>query len=179
MVPPAGFEPAHTAPEADALSPELRGPRDDQKGSSGAAAQGAATSLDRMTTTLGRVLVVDDSDVIRQLITMNLELEGFEVVTAADGQEALDKVVNVDPDVVTLDVVMPRLDGFRTAERLRADPRTRHLRIMMVSACAQESDKRRGHSIGVDAYLTKPFDPAELVRTVHRLVEEGARGAVE
>ncbi len=90
-----------------------------------------------MTSGPGRVLVVDDSDVIRQLITVNLVLEGFEVETASDGQEALDKVLEVAPDVVTLDVVMPRLDGFRTAERLRSDPRTRHIRLMMVSACAQ------------------------------------------
>ncbi len=128
-----------------------------------------------MTSGPGRVLVVDDSDVIRQLITVNLVLEGFEVETASDGQEALDKVLEVAPDVVTLDVVMPRLDGFRTAERLRSDPRTRHIRLMMVSACAQESDLRRGQSIGVDAYLTKPFDPSELVRTVRALVEAGAR----
>ncbi len=125
----------------------------------------------------GRVLVVDDSDTIRTLITMNLELEGFEVVTASDGQEALDKVIDVGPDVVTLDVVMPRMDGFRTAERLLADPRTRHLRVMIVSACAQESDRRRGEAIGVDAYLTKPFDPGELVATVRRLAEAGPRPA--
>ncbi len=130
-----------------------------------------------MSTGPGRVLVVDDSDTIRTLITMNLELEGFEVVTASDGQEALDKVIDVGPDVVTLDVVMPRMDGFRTAERLLADPRTRHLRVMIVSACAQESDRRRGEAIGVDAYLTKPFDPGELVATVRRLAEAGPRPA--
>ena len=71
-----------------------------------------------------RVLVVDDSDVIRTLITVNLELEGFEVVQAVDGQDALDKVLDVRPDVITIDVKMPRLDGFDTVERLRADPRT-------------------------------------------------------
>src|SRR4051812_49751831 len=72
----------------------------------------------------GRVLVVDDNKVIRQLIRVNLELEGFEVVTAADGAECLDVIDQVRPDVVTLDVVMPRLDGLRTAARLRADART-------------------------------------------------------
>jgi CheY-like chemotaxis protein len=122
----------------------------------------------------GRVLVVDDSDVIRQLITMNLELEGFEVVTAVDGQDALDKIHDVAPDVVTIDVVMPRLDGFDTVERLRADPRTRHLKVAMVTACAQEADLRRGDEVGVDAYLTKPFDPETLVRTVLDLVARKA-----
>ena len=116
-----------------------------------------------------RVLVVDDSDVIRTLISVNLELEGFEVVTAVDGQDALDKVHEVAPDVVTIDVVMPRLNGFDTVARLRADPRTRHLKIAMVTACAQESDIRKGHAVGVDAYVTKPFDPDTLVRTVREL----------
>ena len=129
-----------------------------------------------MTDAAGRVLVVDDNAVIRELITVNLELEGFEVVTAVDGQDAVDRVVEVAPDVVTLDVVMPRLDGFRTAERLRADPGTASLKIVMVTAAAQAADRRRGAEIGVDAYLTKPFDPAELVQTVRRLAEEARAG---
>ena len=117
-----------------------------------------------------RVLVVDDSEVIRTLISVNLELEGFEVVTAVDGQDALDMIYDVAPDVVTIDVVMPRLDGFDTVARLRADPRTSHLKIAMVTACAQESDIRRGNTVGVDAYVTKPFDPDTLVRTVRDLI---------
>jgi CheY-like chemotaxis protein len=120
----------------------------------------------------GRVLVVDDSDVIRTLIAVNLELEGFEVVQAVDGQDALDKVIDVRPDVMTIDVKMPRLDGFDTVERMRADPRTHDLKIAMVTACAQESDLRRGDEVGVDAYVTKPFDPSTLVRTVRDLVQQ-------
>ena len=123
---------------------------------------------------LVRVLVVDDSEVIRQLITMNLELEGFEVITAVDGQDALDKVLEVQPDVVTIDVRMPRLDGLDTVARLRADPRTSAVKIAMVSACAQEIDLRRGETVGVDAYLTKPFDPDALVRTIRDLVAREA-----
>ena len=118
---------------------------------------------------MARVLVVDDTDNIRDLIVMNLTLEGFEVVTAVDGVDALEKVIEAAPDVITLDVVMPRLDGFATAQRLREDPRTAHLPIAIVSACAQESDLRRGREIGVDAYVTKPFDPEELVRLVRQL----------
>ncbi|WP_261989185.1 response regulator [Streptomyces sp. uw30] len=118
----------------------------------------------------GRVLVVDDNKVIRQLIRVNLELEGLEVVTAADGAECLDVVHQVRPDVVTLDVVMPRLDGLRTAAMLRADPRTRDLPLAIVSACTQyEVDG--GLDIGVDAFLAKPFEPAELISLVRRLIE--------
>jgi CheY-like chemotaxis protein len=116
-----------------------------------------------------RVLVVDDDDVIRQLITVNLALEGFEVATAADGVECLERVREIAPDVVTLDVMMPRLDGYATAERLRADPATRHVPIVLVSARAQERDVARGEVIGVDAYLTKPFDPEELVALIRQL----------
>lgn len=127
-----------------------------------------------MTDRPGRVLVVDDSDVIRQLICVNLELEGFEVVTAVDGQDALDKIHEAAPDVMTIDVRMPRLDGFDTVARLRADPRTSGLKVAMVTACAQESDIVRGREVGVDAYVTKPFDPATLVRTVRDLVDRPA-----
>ena len=75
------------------------------------------------------------------------------------------------PDVVTLDVMMPRLDGWQTAERLRSDPDFADVRIVLLSARAQEADIERGDTIGVDAYLTKPFDPDDLVATVRRLAE--------
>jgi CheY-like chemotaxis protein len=113
--------------------------------------------------------VVDDDDVIRQLITVNLELEGFDVTTAFDGQDCLDKVKDVKPDVVTLDIMMPRLDGWEAASRLRADPDTAGIKVVLLSARAQEADLQRGTRIGVDAYLTKPFDPDELIATVRRL----------
>jgi DNA-binding response OmpR family regulator len=119
-----------------------------------------------------RVLVVDDDEVIRQLITVNLELEGFDVHTAVDGQDCLDKIKEVAPDVVTLDVMMPRLDGWETAARLRRDPDLDSVRVILLSARAQEADVERGSRIGVDAYLTKPFDPDDLVATVRRLGDE-------
>ncbi|MFD0166480.1 response regulator [Streptomyces decoyicus] len=132
----------------------------------------------------GRILVVDDNKVIRQLIRVNLELEGFEVVTAADGAECLDVVHQVRPDVVTLDVVMPRLNGLHTAARLRSDPRTWDIPIAIVSACTQ-GEVDNGESVGVDAFLAKPFEPTDLVRTVGMLVREarqrqrGAAGGAE
>jgi len=122
-----------------------------------------------MSSSLGRVLVVDDDDVIRQLITVNLELEGFEVATAVDGQDCLDKVKQVDPDVITLDIMMPRMDGWEAASRLRADADTADIKVVLLSARAQEADLARGNRIGVDAYLTKPFDPDELIDVVRRL----------
>ena len=119
-----------------------------------------------------RVLVVDDDAVIRQLICLNLELEGFEVHTAVDGLDAIDKVRELHPDVVTLDIMMPNLDGWETAARLRDDPETAYVKVVLLSARAQEADRRRGQGLGVDGYLTKPFDPDELVEEVRRLAGE-------
>jgi CheY-like chemotaxis protein len=135
---------------------------------------GCRVSLAAMVERRVRVLVVDDSEVIRTLITVNLELEGFEVHQAVDGQDALDRIHEIAPDVMTIDVVMPRLDGFTTVARLRADPRTCDLKIAMVSASAQDADLAKGQRVGVDAYVTKPFDPDSLVRTVRELVERQA-----
>jgi CheY-like chemotaxis protein len=183
VAPPAGFEPAPPAPEAGALSPELRGPkvagerlsadlvstgrRDDrQEPPHGVRSGGTVTSV---TARRPKVLVVDDISVIRDLIRVNLELEGFEVITAHDGQECLARVSEVEPAVITLDVTMPRLGGFETARRLKANAATRHIPILMVTAAAQATDLRKGEAAGVDGYLTKPFDPAELVDVVTAL----------
>ncbi|MFI1107924.1 response regulator [Streptomyces physcomitrii] len=127
----------------------------------------------------GRVLVVDDNKVIRQLIRVNLELEGFEVVTASDGAECLEVVHEVRPDVVTLDVVMPRLDGISTAACLHADPRTRKLPIAMVTSCTRY-EVERDLQFGIDAFVPKPFEPSELVEVVKRLLTpEGGYDAGE
>lgn len=122
---------------------------------------------------IGRVLVVDDSEVIRDLIAVNLQLEGLEVMTCADGEEALAMVAKRRPDVITLDVVMPRLGGFETAERLRADPDTAQIPLVIVTGRASTADLARAEAVGADGYLTKPFEPAELVTLVSRLADEG------
>ena len=120
-----------------------------------------------------RVLVVDDSAAIRALIVVNLELEGYDVRTAVDGLQALDVVREWRPDVITLDVVMPRLDGFETLERLRGDPGTAEIPVVVVTGRAQAADRARGEALGADAYVSKPFEPAELVSVVGRLAISG------
>jgi CheY-like chemotaxis protein len=177
--PPVGFEPTHPAPEAGALSPELWGPGDVERLPASRCRCDIPTcrtheatrrgSLARVTQGLGRVLVVDDDEVIRQLIAVNLTLEGFDVATAIDGQDCLDKVQAIDPDVITLDVMMPRLDGWETAVQLRKAPRTAHIKVVLITARAQEDDITRGTNVGADAYLTKPFDPGEMIRVVREL----------
>jgi CheY-like chemotaxis protein len=131
-------------------------------------------TLARVAQALGRVLVVDDDEVIRQLIAVNLTLEGFDVATAVDGQDCLDKVTAIGPDVITLDVMMPRLDGWVTAMELRKNPETSHVKVVLITARAQDDDRNRGEQIGVDAYLTKPFDPAEMIRIVRELAGAAA-----
>ncbi|TMK18558.1 MAG: response regulator [Actinobacteria bacterium] len=118
-----------------------------------------------------RVLVVDDDRVIQQLLQVNLELEGYDVVaTASDGNEALDKVASLKPDLVILDIMMPKMDGLEVTRRLKAQPKLAKIPIILLSARAQDLDIREGLDIGADAYLTKPFDPVELLEVVGRLL---------
>lgn len=117
-----------------------------------------------------KILVVDDTPSIRFLIRTNLELEGYIVREAVDGQDCLDQVAEAVPDLITIDVVMPRRDGVSTVTALRADPRTAGVPIVMVSTQGQQADIRRGTEAGVDAYVVKPFDPDELVAVVRRLL---------
>ena len=116
-----------------------------------------------------RALVVDDSAVIRELIAVNLQLEGFEVTMAGDGETAVELARATLPDVITLDVMMPRMSGFEAVERLRAEPETAGIPVVMVTGRAQAADLARGDELGADAYLTKPFEPAELIEVVTRL----------
>jgi CheY-like chemotaxis protein len=116
-----------------------------------------------------RVLVVDDDAAVRELITVNLELAGFEVASAEDGVAALAAVDAFGPDLVTLDVMMPRLGGFETLERLRADPRTASIPVVMVTSRTRAADRARAEELEVAAYVTKPFEPGELVEVISRL----------
>lgn len=128
-----------------------------------------------MTQPRPRVLVVDDEDVIRQILVINFELDGFEVCEAADGLEALERARSFRPDVVILDVMMPRLDGWATARRLRSDAVTAGAGIVFVSARVRPADVAKGRALGAQAYITKPFDPEDVVDTARRLCE--GRGA--
>ena len=120
------------------------------------------------------VLVVDDTPSIRFLIRTNLELAGFEVTEAVDGVDCLDWLARAGPlpDVITVDVMMPRLDGIATVTAIRADPRTRGIGIVMVTTQGQAADIQRATQAGVDAYITKPFDPDFLIETVRDVISK-------
>lgn len=118
-----------------------------------------------------RVLVVDDDRVIQQLLEVNLELEGYVVAgTASDGNEAIAMAAELKPDLILLDIMMPKLDGLEVCRRLKGDPKMAKIPIVLLSARAQDFDIREGLEIGADAYLTKPFDPVELLDVVGRLL---------
>jgi DNA-binding response OmpR family regulator len=120
-----------------------------------------------------RILVVDDDQVIQQLLKVNLELEGYQVAVASDGEEALDLFGGFQPQLVLLDIMMPKLDGWEVARQLR-DREGGPVPIVLLSARAQESDVQKGNDLGVAAYVTKPFDPIQLLDLVAGLLTEGA-----
>lgn len=119
-----------------------------------------------------KILAVDDERHIVRLIQVNLERAGYEVITAYDGREALKKIDEERPDMVVLDVMMPYMDGLETLKLIRANPDTRDMPVIMLTAKAQDQDVFRGYSHGVDIYLTKPFNPMELLTFVKRIFTE-------
>jgi CheY-like chemotaxis protein len=119
-----------------------------------------------------RVLVADDDPIILRLLEVNLGLEGFLVETASRGEDAVRRAREGKPDVIVLDVMMPGMSGYEVAEQLKGDPETLSIPVVFLSARAQDDDRRRGQELGVAAYITKPFDPAELVEVVRRLATE-------
>ena len=118
-----------------------------------------------------RILVVDDERHIVRLVQVNLERAGYQIVTAFDGREALEKVESEHPDLVILDVMMPYMDGFEVLQTLRKNPATSTLPVIMLTAKAQDADIFRGWQAGVDSYLTKPFNPMELLGFVRRILD--------
>ena len=118
-----------------------------------------------------RILVVDDDPVILRLIEVNLDLEGFEVVTANRGEDAIAKAGKAKPDLILLDLMMPEMSGWELAERLQENETTARVPIVFLSARTQDEDRRRGEELGVAGYVTKPFDPADLVATIRKLTK--------
>jgi CheY-like chemotaxis protein len=118
------------------------------------------------------ILVVDDDPVIQKLLAVNFEMEGYHVVTASDGEEALDRVAAERPAVV-LDVMMPKVDGIEVLRRIKASPITANTPVLLLSAKAQAQDIDDGMAAGADFYLTKPFEPLDLLDRVAWLLRGG------
>lgn len=117
-----------------------------------------------------RILIADDDPVIIKLLQVNLEMEGYEVVTAEDGQVAVEKATAETPDLIILDIMMPRMDGWTARGELLKLPKVKDVPVIFLSARAQQADVRKGYEAGVAEYVTKPFDPIDLLEVVEKVL---------
>jgi CheY-like chemotaxis protein len=118
-----------------------------------------------------KILIVDDEPVIIELLQVNLKLEGYDIVTAADGQEALEKAAAERPDLIILDIMMPKMDGWTALAELLKDPSTADVPVIFLTARAQQADLKRGQESNVAAYITKPFEPSELISIIQQIFD--------
>jgi CheY-like chemotaxis protein len=118
-----------------------------------------------------KVLICDDDPVILRLLQVNLEIEGYDVVIAHHGEEAVTMALAEAPDLIVLDIMMPRMDGYEACRQIRSHEETKEVPIVFLSARAQQSDIDKGRAYGVSDYLTKPFDPTDLLEVIERLTK--------
>jgi len=119
-----------------------------------------------------KILLVDDEKELVEMIKMRLEASGYEVIPAYDGQEALDKAKREKPDLIILDLMLPKMDGYKACGLLKADTRYNKIPIIMFTARAQDSDIKMGEEVGADAYITKPFETEILLGKIKELLKE-------
>jgi two-component system alkaline phosphatase synthesis response regulator PhoP len=120
--------------------------------------------------TKGKILVVDDEIYIVHILDFSLGMEGYEVVTALDGEQALEKVTSEKPDLIVLDIMMPKLDGYEVCKTIKANPDTHHIPVILLSAKGRNVDQKMGFDVGADDYITKPFSPRKLVERINQLL---------
>jgi len=126
-----------------------------------------------------RILVVDDEEDILELVRFNLSREGHEVICAASGEKALEILKSKPVDLMVLDLMLPGMDGFTVAKRVKSDPRIKHLPIVMLTARGSESDVVTGLQLGAEDYVTKPFSPRVLVARIQKVLRRIADAPVE
>jgi DNA-binding response OmpR family regulator len=123
-----------------------------------------------------RVLVCDDEPYIVESVSYVVRKAGFEVETAEDGEEALAAAQRIRPDLIFLDIMMPKMSGYEVCRRLKEDPATRGAYIVMLTARGQEEDERRALDMGADEFMTKPFSPRKMRAKLHEVLGDGAEG---
>lgn len=119
---------------------------------------------------MSTILVVDDDPTIVELLQVNLEMEGYEVVRAGDGQAAIEQAQAEHPDLILMDVMMPGMDGWTARQELSKIPDVADIPVVFLSAAAQRADLRKGLDLGAAEYITKPFDPEELLSVIERIL---------
>lgn len=120
--------------------------------------------------------MADDEVYIVHILEFSLNMEGYEVISATSGEEALRKIESQQPDLIVLDVMMPGLSGHEVCRRLRADARTREIPIIFLTARDSLADRDRGLELGANAYITKPFGPRRLIEAIEDLLDEAQPG---
>lgn len=113
-----------------------------------------------------RILIADDEEDVVTALQFTLEKEGYECLTAYDGKEALDKAKTENPDLILLDIMMPKMNGYKVSRLLKFDEKYKHIPIIMLTARTQEKDRKVGDETGADVYVTKPFQIDDLVKTI-------------
>jgi two-component system, OmpR family, alkaline phosphatase synthesis response regulator PhoP len=121
-----------------------------------------------------RVLVVDDEPDLVRILEFGLKAAGYAVETASDGQEGLKKAREQKPDIILLDLMLPKLDGYKVCRLLKFDERYKHIPIMILSARTQEGDQTLAHEMGANRFLTKPYEFAEILDHIQALLQEAA-----
>jgi DNA-binding response OmpR family regulator len=119
-----------------------------------------------------RILIVDDEVELSEMVKMRLETVGYEIISAFDGQEALDRARQDKPDLIILDLMLPKIDGYKVCRMLKFDEKYKKIPIILFSARAQEEDKKVGMQVGADAYITKPFEPKALLAKIEELLKK-------
>ena len=122
----------------------------------------------------GKILVVDDEIYIVHILDFSLGIEGYEVMTALDGEQALAKVAQDRPDLIVLDIMMPKLDGYETCKALKQNPATHDIPVILLSAKGRNVDQKIGFEVGADDYITKPFSPRKLVERINALLGQAS-----
>ena len=117
-----------------------------------------------------RIMVVEDSPTYQRQIAGLLQSQGYQTITAMDGEEALEKALREDPTLIVLDVILPKKNGFQVCRQLKTSPTTQNIKILMLTSKSQDSDRFWGLKQGADEYMTKPFDEEELMTTVTNLL---------
>ena len=123
-----------------------------------------------------KILIIEDDPATQRLVDYSLKQEGYQIITASNGLEGIRKALKESPDLIILDVMLPGMDGFEICYRLRSEPATANLPILMFSAKAQEIDKDTGIKVGADDYLTKPSAPSDIVNHVEKLLAKKKSG---
>jgi DNA-binding response OmpR family regulator len=118
----------------------------------------------------GKILVVDDEIYIVHILDFSLGMEGYEVLTALDGEQAIEKARAEHPDLIVLDIMMPKLDGYETCKVLKAGDDTKNIPVILLSAKGRNVDQKIGFEVGADDYITKPFSPRKLVERINALL---------